>query len=227
MYLFGGGSVFVVDDPNLFFGVLSATLCSILLSTNLCRASLVTTDWFLLASSSAALLTSSIGAIRSYEEEFGEIIGNESMSSLASRLSFSLYLSISSLVVSLIMVFLYKVIKPKIHLLVSSPFFILWLFGVPYVTPHVTLSSTTESASAAIYFTVWGGLVFSLDILTLSIALMHQNMEETKEKENKIENDNTNDNKTPNEETSETSGNGEAKLKFQSDDDGSMYYDAI
>jgi hypothetical protein len=181
--LFGGEAERVIDDPNVFFGVVVSIITAILLTTNRCRASLTTTDWVLLAASSGTLLITSTGYLKISESDLGITVVDDADVSLATtcsgdhslpfciRIAFANYLGIATIAVSTIMAFLCKA-RPIWHLIVSIPLVLLWGYGIPYVT-----LSNTEATSAAVYLTFWGGIILSLDITTINIMLLHRNRE--------------------------------------------------
>jgi hypothetical protein len=181
--LFGGEAERVVDDPNVFLGVVASIIAAILLITNRCRASLTTTDWVLLAASSGALLITSTGYLKISKSDLGVSVADNDDASLATicsgdpslpfckRIAFANYLGIATAIISAIMAFLYKA-GPVWHLIVSIPLVFLWGYGIPYVT-----FSNTEATSAAVYLAFWGGIILSIDITTINFLLLHQNRE--------------------------------------------------
>lgn len=173
-----------VDDPNIFFGVLVSIITTILLSTNRCRASLTTTDWLLLSALSCALLlilmktvnrSESDGVINDDIEDLSLICGTDSPPIYCQKIKFSYYLGITTLAVSLIMAFLCKVLckaGPVLHLIVSVPLFIIWGFGIPY-----NGFSDPALTSTIVLYAFWGGTFLILDIITVSIMVIHRNSE--------------------------------------------------
>ena len=179
--LFGGEAERVIDDPNVFFGVVASIIAAILLITNRCRASLTTTDWVLLAASSGALLITSTGYLKISRSDLGVSVIDDDEASLAiicsgdpslpscKRIAFANYLGIATLISASIMAFLRKA-GPVWHLIVSIPLSLLWGYGIPYVT-----FSNSEATSAAVYLAFWGGIILSLDITTVNFMLLLRN----------------------------------------------------
>jgi len=184
-FYFDGEAKKSVDDPNIFFGVFVSIITTILLSTNRCRASLTTTDWLLLSALSGALLlilmdhlnrSESDGVIDDDTENVLLNCNTDSPPIYCQKIKFSYYLGITTLAVSLIMAFLCKVLckaGPVLHLIVSVPLFIIWGFGIPYNGS----SSDPGSTSTAVLCAFWGGTFLSLDIITVSIMVIHRNSE--------------------------------------------------
>jgi hypothetical protein len=181
--LFGGEAERVIDDPNVFLGVVASIIAAILLITNRCRASLTTTDWVLLAASSGALLITLTGYLKTSKSDLCVSVVDDDDASLAAfcsgdpslslckRIAYANYLSIATLAVSTIMAFMAFLCKagPVWHLIVSIPLVFLWGYGIPF--------SNTEATSAAVYIGFWGGTILSLDISTINIMLLHRNRE--------------------------------------------------
>jgi hypothetical protein len=160
----GGGNT-ATNGANLVFSTWISVIVVLLLCTNLFHASIITSDWVLLAACSFALMASSIvffttnsptdedDAVRPATvpdcTDFAHI---KDSTCKGSTLSF--YLGLFSGVVSLIMVPLYKC-GPLLHLLVVTPLVVLWGVAVAYIT-----FSATDSVTAGIfYFASWYVLV--------------------------------------------------------------------
>jgi hypothetical protein len=176
------------NDPNIFFGLWISVVTAMLLITNRCKASLVTTDWLLFATASVALLVSSWNyiiekeVVDSSESVFFQSCDTK-YSITCKKLTFAKYLALASLCLSLPMSLLFR-IGPIFHVIISIPLVIAWGFGVPYVT-----FSNVQPTPAAIYFAFWGGVFLSFEITSINIIRLQRKREEIREslKENEIE----------------------------------------
>ena len=175
------------NDPNVFFAVWISVVSTMLLITNRCKASLVTTDWLLFATASVALLISSWRYIieeveGSSETDFFQSCDTE-YSISCKKLTFAKYLALASLCLSLPMSLLFR-LGPIFHVIISVPLVIAWAIGVPYVT-----FSSDNPTPAAIYFGFWGGVFLSFEIASINIIRLQRKREDIREslEENEME----------------------------------------
>ena len=175
----------IEDDPNFFFGVWISAVTAILLVTNGCKASMITTDWLLFAVASAALLFSS--RKNTVKDEYIEndtfIRCDGEFAIPCEKLIFAKYLGLISLCLCLLMAVLYR-LGPTLHVIISIPLMIAWSYGVFYVT-----FSDTQSAPAIIYFAFWGGVLLSLEIASINFIRFKRRHGERKTSLNENEND--------------------------------------
>ena len=167
------------NDPNVFFGVWISVVSAMLLITNRCKASLVTTDWLLFATASVALLVSSWRYIieeveGSSETDFFQSCDTE-YSIPCKKLTFAKYLALASLCLSVAMSLLFR-LGPIFHVIISIPLVIAWGFGVLYVT-----FLSDNPTHAAIYFGFWGGVFLSFEIASINIIRLQRKREEIRE----------------------------------------------
>ena len=178
----------LAEDPNIFFGVWISVITVILLVTNICKASLITTDWLLFATASVALLVSSLESILKQEGDGSETVRrmcDTDDSITCKRFLFAMYLAIASVCVSLPMALLFRCrFGPTLHVIVSIPLVIAWGFGVSYVT-----FTNARSAPAAVYFAFWGGIFLALEIASINIIIMRR-IKRKKREEALAENEN-------------------------------------
>ncbi len=173
----------LVADANFFFGVWISVITTLLLVTNICKASLITTDWLLFAIASVALLVSSSEYI-SVQEKTGTSDGFfrtcETDQNLdCEKFKFAMYLAIASLCVSLPMALLFRLhCGPTLHVVASVPLVILWGFGVPYVT-----FTNARSTPAAVYFAFWAGIFLAFEIASINIIIMLRRRQQKREEE--------------------------------------------
>eukprot|EP00533_Pseudo-nitzschia_delicatissima_P000565 CAMPEP_0116105218 /NCGR_PEP_ID=MMETSP0327-20121206/14903_1 /TAXON_ID=44447 /ORGANISM="Pseudo-nitzschia delicatissima, Strain B596" /LENGTH=940 /DNA_ID=CAMNT_0003597585 /DNA_START=229 /DNA_END=3051 /DNA_ORIENTATION=- len=164
----------IVADPNFFFGVWISVIASLLLVTNICKASLITSDWLLFAIASVALLISSSEYV-SVEDDFQKSdtffrTCETDDSGNCEKFQFAMYLALASLCVSLPMALLFRFhCGPTLHVVASVPLVAAWGFGVPYVT-----FTNDRSTPAAVYFAFWGGIFLAFEIASINIIIMRR-----------------------------------------------------
>jgi hypothetical protein len=149
------------NEANIFFSTWISVIVVLLLCTSLFHASIVTSDWVLVAAFSFALMASSIVTFNSNTSTDVDDAGHQMMipqcteyelmkDSTCKGSTLSFYLGLISGVVSLLMVPLYKC-GPWLHFLVSLPLVVLWGVAVAYIT-----FSAADSVTAGIfYFSSW------------------------------------------------------------------------
>ena len=163
-----------VADPNFFFGVWISVIASLLLVTNICKASLITSDWLLFAIASVALFISSSEYV-SVEDDFQMSdtffrTCETDDSDNCKKFQFAMYLALASLCVSLPMALLFRFhCGPTLHVVASVPLVAAWGFGVPYVT-----FTNDRSTPAAVYFAFWGGIFLAFEIASINIIIMRR-----------------------------------------------------
>ena len=173
--LLGGDIQRLADDPNIFFAVWISVVTVILLVTNICKASLITTDWLLLAIASVALLVASAEYIFTQNGAaitFTSIQPCDAEKSNTCRRFFSaFYLAIVSLCLSLLMALLSRFrIWPILHVVFSVPLVIAWGLGVLYIT-----FLNSRATPASVYFAFWGGIFLALEISSINIIIIRRN----------------------------------------------------
>lgn len=154
-------------------------ITAILLVTNIFKASLVTTDWLLLATASAALLVPSAEFIYRRDDINGTSIQScdPKTSSTCKNYFLAFYLAIISLGISLLMALLFRFrLGPIFHVIVSVPLVIAWGSGVPIVT-----FLNTRAVPAAVYFAFWGGIFLALEIASVNIIIMRRDRRKRQE----------------------------------------------
>lgn len=168
----------LADHPNLFFDVWISVVAVILLITNRCKASLITADWILFATSSLALLISSMEQMIEKEDldDSSKSIFpscDRERSIYCNNITFTQYLAAASLVLSLLMALLFRR-GPILHMMVSIPLVIAWGFGVPYL---VLLKA--KSIPADFYFAFWGGIFLALEITSINMLRLKRTREKS------------------------------------------------
>jgi len=175
------------NDPNVFFCMAISLVTGILLVTNRCKASLITTDWILFAAVSASLFISSmriinnINGVGNFESFFPSC--NTEHSALCKDATLTQYLATISLCLSMLMTPLFR-LGPVLHVVVSIPLIILWGWGLFDGT-----LTTSTSTHAFEFFAYWGGIFLSLEIASINII----NLLRKREKEREILHENENE----------------------------------
>jgi hypothetical protein len=153
------------NEANLFFSTWICVIVVLLLCTNLFHASIVTSDWVLLANFSFALMAAAIVSLNIVSTDVDDAGQQKTvfqctdyahiMDSTCKESTLSFYLGLFSGVLSLLMVALHNC-GPWLHFLVSLPLVVAWGVAVAYIT----FSATDSITAGVFYFSSWYVIMF-------------------------------------------------------------------
>jgi hypothetical protein len=150
-----------VRDANLFFSTWVSVIVVILLVTNVFQASIVTSDWVLLATFSFALSASSIVTFDSNYVAFWDEAADDQIvsrctdythpkNSTCRGATLAFYLGLFSGVIAVIMTLFYRC-GPLLHFCTSGVLVVCWGVAVAYITFY----EADSVAAGVLYFSCW------------------------------------------------------------------------
>lgn len=150
-------------DANLFSSTWISVIVVILLITNIFRASVVTSDWVLLATFSFALMGSSLVYFNTQNPDFefgknGNLDASvpqcsaftQLQNSTCRKTTIAFYLGIFSGLASMVMAVLFRC-GPLLHCIMACILVIFWSVAVAYIT----FARTEGAAAGVLYFSCW------------------------------------------------------------------------
>ncbi|KAG7368855.1 hypothetical protein IV203_031598 [Nitzschia inconspicua] len=180
------GSTVANQDANLFFSTWISILVVILLVTNLFQASVVTSDWVLLATFSFALMGSSMVYFRTMNSTETDELGNETEVPLCTKyihlqktsckgVTLSMYLGFFSGITSMIMTLLFRC-GPLIHFCTACCLAVFWGTSVAFIT----FSKKYDTDAGLLYFSCWAGCLLTIDLATMNFVMIVRQYEKKK-----------------------------------------------